>query len=161
MKLNGHSFLFTVLSILALCIIFLIVFSLLLIFSSGGTGDWSYNDLPNNYAIVRFNSNDINFGIESGENDYQKIVDRYIVAFCYNSQYICLQRINMDLIPYDEHIDLEHYSESDFEYYIVDSISGTVDGPLSKTEFVNSLNLIPTTAMCDWIKTMPKPKNAK
>ena len=161
MKLNGHSFLYGVLFILVLGIFFFSIITLLFMFSCGGTGDWTYNDLPNNYAIARFNSKDINFGVEHGENSYQKIVDRYIVAFCYDSRYICLQRINMDLIPNDEQIDIEKYSESDLEYYIVDSISGTVHGPLSKTEFDDSLSLIQITDMCDWIKTIPKPENAK
>lgn len=161
MKLNGNRFLSSVLSLLVLGVIFLIIFTLFLVLSSGGTGDWTYNDLPNNYAVVRFNSNDINFGLENSENSYLKIVDRYIVAFCYDSRYICLQRINMDLIPYDEHIDIEKYGESDLEYYIIDSISGFIYGPLSKTEFSNHLSSFQITTMCDWIKTTPKPEAAK
>lgn len=161
MKLNGSRFLYRLFIIPILGFIFVIALTLLFVFSSGGTGDWTYNNLPNNYVIVRFNSNDINFGLESSENSYQKIIDRYIVAFCFNSQYICLQRINMDSIPYDEHIDITKYSESDLEYYIVDSTSGSVYGPLSKTEFEANFSTLQITNICDWIKTTPKPKGMK
>ena len=63
----------------------LVVISLLLTACYGGVSDWIY-EFPNNYAIVRVNSQTVVFGKKA--DTFEQILSRYIIAYSFNDIYI-------------------------------------------------------------------------
>ena len=150
MKRNGNK---------ALMIIGMALLAILLT-GCPGINDWSYNDLPNQYIIMKINSGDIQVG-KLDEQGYEKrIIDRYVISFCYNSQYIGIQRISVDL-PYHDVKTFEDLDQSKVAYYLIDSETDTVWGPLTIDEYNRELETNRIFDMCEWISTASRPSGAK
>lgn len=118
--------------------------------------DWDYV-LPNNYCIVKINVQDIVFGTFKGDsvgNNFDILLERYIIAFCYDERYIGLQRFPISPDRPDEDIlDVENLDTSLSEYYLVDSVEGIIHGPFPLQEYFEKVESIENTALCDWIFT--------
>lgn len=117
--------------------------------------DWEYNDLPNDYAISRVNVQNIQLNKES-DGLYRKVVDKFIIAFCYNSRYIALQRVPIDNTN-TEMFDVEKIYASNPEYYLIDSETDTVYGPLTIKEYEEQIINLHIENMCEWISTDANP----
>lgn len=113
-----------------------------------GLGDWTINDLPGeDYAIMRINGQDIAF-VKSD----RKVIDRYIVAFCYDTRYIGLKRIPIDL-AYNECFNIHDLDLSKLEYYLVDSQTDVIYGSCTQDEYATYLDKFNITEMTDWVLT--------
>ena len=143
----------------AIC--FLLVFLLLLPLSSciriGGAGDWTF-DLPGGYTVMRFN----NLCIEVIK-DGATVVGEYIEAFCFGETYVGVKRIPFDFES-GRHEDIDHvptaYPDTEREYYLLDTASGTVYGPYTSEEFTARCEELTVTDLCDWISTDGWPDGA-
>lgn len=116
--------------------------------------DWSY-ELPNDYVIWHINSRKIVCGKKNTANSITNIVGDYIINFCYNDQYVCMQCVDVsnDL---SEDID-----KSNPQFYIIDTINEDVNGPLLEKEFEDVLKFLKVDNLSTWIPTKPKPDGAK
>jgi len=138
-KQSGNRFLLKVLLILIL---------LMSITACGGLGDWTFDDLPGeDYAIMRLNGEDISL-----VKSERKVIDRYIIAFCYDTTYIGLKRIPIDL-AYDEHFNIDDLDFSRLEYYLVDSQTDIIYGPCTQDEYVRYLDEFNIAEMTEWVLT--------
>lgn len=117
--------------------------------------DWEYDRLPNNYAIIRVNSESIVFG--KNNKTFDQIIDRYIKEFCYNESYIALKRIPMDEISYNESVDIEDFGVSDIEFYLIDAMQDIIYGPYTADEYSEQCQHLDIGEMCAWIDTIDKP----
>ena len=133
-----------------------ILLCLLLCFPLGacfpGLQDWRY-PLPNSYAIWRVNSQCIVFGKES-DHSLSNDVDSYVFAFCYNERYVGLKRLEEKLLP-----DVPVSAET-IDYYLVDTQSGKISGPMTESDYVEKLNALGVEDLCGWIDTYPAPDGA-
>lgn len=117
----------------------------------GGLGDWTFDDLPGeNYEIIRFNGENIVLA-----KSEKTVIERYIVAFCYDTKYIGLKRIPIDL-PYTEHFSVDELDFSKLEYYLVDSQTDVTYGPCTQEEYDTYLDEFHITEMSDWLPTVKK-----
>ena len=139
---------------MSVCVILLCSCDLVDYDNQSGNNDWSY-ELPNDYVIWHINSRKIVCGKQSTENSITNIVGSYIIKFCYNDQYVCVQCVD---VPNDL---LENINESSPQFYIIDTISEDVKGPLLENEFEEMLNVLKVDNFSTWIKTKPKPDGAK
>ena len=143
----------------AIC--FLLVFLLLLPLSSciriGGAGDWTF-DLPGEYTVMRFNNLCIKV-IQDGST----VVGEYIEAFCFGETYVGVKRIPFDFES-GRHEDIDHvptaYPDTEREYYLLDTASGTVYGPYTAEEFTARCEELTVTDLCDWSSTDGLPDGA-
>ena len=143
----------------AIC--FLLVFLLLLPLSSciriGGAGDWTF-DLPGEYTVVRVN----NLCIKVIQ-DRATVVGEYIEAFCFGETYVGVKRIPFDFES-GRHEDIDHvptaYPDTEREYYLLDTASGTLYGPYTAEEFTAECEKMAVTDLCDWISTDGWPDGA-
>lgn len=119
---------------------------MLLLTGCPGLSDWIYSDLPGDYEIWKVNSTDICLN-----KDGKHVVERYIIAFCYNAQYIGVQRVPVDAT--EEAFDLQKLDTSCPEYYLVDSACNEVYGPYSGEEYQNKLSDLNVSDMCQWMTT--------
>lgn len=132
----------------------------LMLTSCGGLQDWIYDKLPNGYEIWRVNSQDIGLCKREGDSTELKI-DRYITAFCYNDSYIGIQRLMIDeSIPYAD-VNIEEMDQSNPSYYLVDAANDLIMGPYTAEEYDDQIKALNIQALCDWIKTVPKPEGAE
>ena len=118
----------------------------------GGSGDWSYRDLPGEYEIWRINSKNITLIKKTSEYGGHNIVGPYVMAFCRDQRYIGLQRTEGPAGDMQE--------EAAPEYFIVDSADGAVYGPYGAAEYAaqcEALGFRPG----DWIRTFPAPEGAE
>ena len=141
---------------------FLIFLILLLGLTScglGGSGDWIYDDLPNNYAIVYFNGNNISFGkLTDSASFFDETISRYIVEFWCNDSYIGLKRVNMDNISWKETTALEPLDElPNLEYYLIDAKNDIQYGPYSISEYEQKCSELGITNISNWIRTDKNP----
>ena len=114
------------------------------------TGDWEYK-LPNNYEIVRVNSQSIVFG--KNNNSFDQTIDRYILEFCYNENYIGLKRLPLDHVPADEIVDIDSLDRSSMEFYLIDAMKDKQYGPYTEEQFTQKCNEIGTGNLGEWILT--------
>ena len=114
--------------------------------------DWSY-ELPNDYVIWHINSREIVCGKRNTENSITNIVEDYIIKFCYNDQYVCLQCVN---ITNDT---LEDIDESNPHFYIIDTLNEDVNGPLLENEFEDMSSIL-IDDLSTWLATKPRPDGA-
>jgi hypothetical protein len=143
----------------AIC--FLLVFLLLLPLSSciriGGAGDWTF-DLPGGYTVVRVNNLCIKV-----IKDRATVVGEYIEAFCFGETYVGVKRIPFDFES-GRHEDIDHvptaYPDTEREYYLLDTASGTLYGPYTAEEFTARCEELTVTDLCDWISTDGWPDGA-
>ncbi|MBE6738560.1 MAG: hypothetical protein E7566_07950 [Ruminococcaceae bacterium] len=128
-----------------------------LLFSNGcGLSDWGY-DMQNGYAIWRINSRQIECGKIDGPNSIDPVVEDYVVRFSYNSEYIFLQCVEVDVKNVDEEINKDNPM-----YYLIDVKTDEVKGPLTKSEFiVTTIDIVGTQDELSWIETDPKPEGAE
>ena len=145
-------------NILCLIIIAIICFSL---FScvSPGLSDWEY-ELPNDYYIVRANSNSIGIGIKNEKgNAYSKVIDNYVVCFAYNDKYVCARRFELASDARQEEIlkmDIEKA-----KYCIINTETKDVYDSLTIEEYEALCNELGITDLCGWINTYPAPDGAQ
>lgn len=134
---------------------------LIVILTSCGAGwqDWEYDHLPNDYEIWRINSEDIVLMKNKGSTE--RVINRYILEFCYNDSYIGIKKIMVDEnIPYHE-VYIEELDATNPSYFLVDTVNDTVMGPYTSEEYTIKIKDLEIESMCDWIKTVPKPQGAK
>lgn len=131
-----------------------IVFLLLLV-GCGGMGDWSYDALPAEYAIWRLNSQDIRL-VKENKVAADNVVERYVVAFCHNSRYIGIQRVPLDS-SYTNIMDMNTLDKSNPEFYLIDSATDSVAGPLTEKEYNEQIAELGIEDMCQWISTDKPP----
>ena len=165
--------------------LFLIVMCFIVIsLSSCGLGDWEFY-LPNGYEIWRINSETICLEVsEKYEIDGEKfektttVLDGYIRRFCYGERYVGIQfydylyqtEVHEETFYHNpEHAKIKIDTDKDIgkqfdkftpDFYIVDTNSKEVIGPLTDTEYYETLEKIGIIDMCEWIPTSPTPKDA-
>ena len=130
----------------------LLFFVLLISGCASGRGDWSY-ELPNEYQVFMCNSHQImiigkeHHVVENvSTNTY---VENYIIEFCYDNQYVGAKRI----VPADIlHATTEEIYNNTPTYYILDTSTGDVCGPLDENSYLMKCNNL-DIQMCDWIST--------
>ena len=118
------------------------------------SNDWSY-ELPNDYVIWHINSRKIVCGKKNTEHSITNVVGDYIIKFCYNDQYVCMQCVEVSNNL------LEDIDESNSRFYILDTINEDVYGPLLEQEFKEMINILKADNLSAWIPTKPKPDGAK
>jgi len=116
--------------------------------------DWYYDDLPGDYSVDRVNSKYICLCDDSGTIH----VDRFIIAFCYNTRFIGLKRVP---ITTNEDFVAEKVYKAEAEFYLVDSKTNRIYGPLTEEGYNNHLISRGVLDMCEWITTSTKPEGAK
>lgn len=119
-----------------------------------GNSDWSY-DLPNDYAIWHVNSRNIVCGKKRTPHSISDVGGTYVTQFCYNSQYVCLQCAD---VPSDLS---EEIDTSNPDYYIIDTNTDAVNGPLKKEAFEELLDSMDPEEFTPWIQTKPMPMDAR
>ena len=116
---------------------------------------WSYNLLPNNYAIKKTSDTDVILGkyvdgLFEVEVDGRKIgIEDYVAEFSYGKNYIslkCLESTTDGVIV---------------KFYIIDSQNEKIYGPYETEETYNAvLEKIVDEELNDWIETIKKPNGA-
>ncbi len=130
-----------------------------MMFSSCGVSDWIY-DLPNDYSIWRINVNDIAL-IKEVDELGEKALDRYIIEFCYNDAFVGIKRLSInENIPYQD-VEIEKLDKSNPDYYLVDTTADYILGPYTADEYNIQIETLEIDDMCDWIKTVPRPKGVR
>lgn len=119
---------------------------------AGGTGDWTYK-LTNDYEVWKINSEDIVCG-KINDGSFETIVPKYVSEFTYSNKYILVKRIDKDRRIFDNIYDKTP------DYYIIDSLSDEILGPLTEEDFNNKINDYNINDI-KWIKSFPDPKGAK
>lgn len=137
----------------------LIIAIFIFFLSACGLSDWSYNKIPNGYEVWHFSSGDIKLVYEDGKI----VIEKFVLAFCYNDKYIGVQQI--PLKENDEHISSweeiqKEYDLSDPEYYIIDSETDSIYGPYTQSEYIKQIEILNICELCEWIKTQPPPEDA-
>lgn len=124
----------------------------------GGAGDWTY-DLPGGYSVVRVNSLCIEL-----IKDRTIVIEGYIEAFCFGKTHVGVKRIPFDYLA-QRHEDIDHvptaYPDTEREYYLLDTASGSLYGPYTAEEFTARCEELTVTDLCDWISTDGWPDGAK
>lgn len=124
----------------------------------GGAGDWTF-DLPGEYTVVRVNNLCIKV-----IKDRTTVIEGYIEAFCFGKTHVGVKRITFDFES-GRHEDIDHvptaYPDTEREYYLLDTASGTVYGPYTAEEFTARCEELTVTDLCDWISTDGWPDGAK
>ena len=113
-----------------------------------GRGDWRY-PLPNNYWVLRSNSEHISITQQNGDSIYHACIESYVYGFCYNSRYIGAMRIDMQ----DDMITDGERRIEEYEYYLLDTENGMCGGPYSESEFWDQCAARNVDDLCDWIYT--------
>ena len=128
--------------------VLVMLFLLVSMTACAGQGDWTINDLPGeDYAIMRLNGQDISF-----VKSERTVIERYIVAFCYDARYIGLQRIPIDS-AYNEPFDVRDLDDSTWEYYLVDTQTNVIYGPCTQEEYSAYLEELKIRGMLEWMPT--------
>lgn len=118
----------------------------------GGSGDWFFDGLPGYYEIWKINGADISLIKKTSEFGGKKIVEPFVISFCWDNRYIGIQRGS-----YQKGCQPD---ATDVEYYIVDSSTEKVFGPFDLEEYKEQ------SAIFDfypngWVQTVPDPKGVK
>lgn len=145
--------------ILAAGIIFVLLLGLLPVgVGPGGMGDWTYDRLPNGYEIWRLNSRDIQLVKDGGST---RILDRYILEFCYNDSYIGIKHISSDEMLSQGQAGIANMDTSNPEYYLIDTQIDAVFGPYTADDYQNQIAILQIQDLCGWIPTVPTPDGAR
>ena len=122
---------------------------------SCSVGNWTYDQLPNDYEIWYFDSENIDLAkVYSNGNGGSIVIDGYISEFCCNDQYIGIMRIT-------EERTMDGTMESITEYYLIDTAEDKVFGPYELERYESYSEELGIEDMGDWIRTSPRPKGAK
>lgn len=117
----------------------------------GGTGDWTYKLLPGDYEIWRNSNYDIQLCEATSSNSAKTVIDSCVISFASVGNSISIKRI--------PDWKGEEYHEEQIEYYIVDSETGEIDGPLSYDAF-NEASAKKGLVPYEWINTDSRPDGA-
>lgn len=138
-----------------LIIIFFIIGSVLVyIFTNHKIEKWTYDLLPNNYAIKKTGETDVVLGkyidgIFEVDTDNQIGVSDYIAEFAYGERYIALKCLTTN----NDGVNVI--------FYIIDTNLDNIYGPYDNEETYNAVvEKIVDEELSDWIKTTTKPENA-
>ena len=134
-------------------IIFLLMMCIILTSCGPGMSDWTYK-LVNGFSISHFHRDKIVCENSGSPNYYQS---DYVVRFCYNDRYICLQCVD---VPEDSSKDID---KSNPQYYVIDTeypINVAPPEPLSKQEYEVKIKELEIEGLSEWIETVPAPKGA-
>lgn len=106
-------------------IVSLILGQILLLSACAGASDWSYSDLPGNYAVYQINTSDVAL-VKVSEDDTclaDIIIESYVSEIAWTDNFILVQQTNPES------------SDHNVSFYVVDIDSDEVHGPLSELEF--------------------------
>lgn len=116
---------------------------------------WTYDLLPNNYAIKKTSSTDVVLGkyidgmFEVKEEDKQIGIEDYIAEFAYGKTYValkCLESVN-DSVK--------------VKFYIIDTLNDNIYGPYQDEETYNKVSeKIVDEELSEWIETITMPTGA-
>lgn len=116
---------------------------------------WTYDLLPNNYAIKKTSNTDVVLGkyidgLFEVEKDGKQIgVEDYIAEFSYGKNYIALKCLE----PTDDSVKVK--------FYIIDSKNEDIYGPYNDEETYNKvLEKIVDEQLNEWIETINMPEGA-
>ena len=118
----------------------------------GGAGDWCFDRLPGSYEIWRSSAYQIE--LVKGEDEFTKtlVVGPCVVAFCWDEA-----RIGLRQIP---DWDGSEANRGETLYYIVDTDSDKLYGPLDEAEYAAFCTSLQTD-FGDWVGTSSAPPDAK
>ena len=95
--------------------------------------------------------------------DRTTVIEGYIEAFCFGKTHVGVKRIPFDYLA-QRHEDIDHvptaYPDTEREYYLLDTASGTVYGPYTAEELTARCEELTVTDLCDWISTDGWPDGA-
>ena len=117
---------------------------------------WTYDLLPNNYAIKKTSSTDVVLGkyidglFEVEQNNKQIGIEDYIVEFAYGNTYVALKC-------------LESTQDSvNIKFYIIDTKNDNIYGPYKDEETYNEVaKRIIDEELNEWIETIKMPNGAE
>ena len=133
-----------------------LVFALLLSFCSctldrlvgDGRGDWTV-DLQNGYAISKINSREILIIHKENVEDSggEIVISNYFVkAYQVQKKYICLEGIRTEGMAATE----QELEAAQRIYYIINTDTGEIIGPLSNDAFLSQGELLGTSENFEW-----------
>jgi hypothetical protein len=140
-----------------LCVI--VACLLLLNLSACGLSDWSYELLPGDYEIWRVNSKRIILG-RTSEFGLTKVAETYVYAFCYNDRFIGIHGLDTGDDDLPASVDIREEYKDHAEYFLVDTQTHEVYGPMVLEMYNEMIALLQTGTMGDWIATRPMPEGA-
>ena len=137
-------------------IIFFIIGATIIYFiTSPKIEKWTYDLLPNNYAIKKTSETDVVLGkyidglFEVKYDDKQVGVEDYIAEFKYGENYISLKCLESEK------------NGVKVKFYIVDTKNEYIYGPYEEEETYNKVaEKIIEEELGEWIETITKPKGA-
>lgn len=133
---------------------------LVIILTSCVQEDWAYSDLPNDYEIWSFNSDDVTL-VKDDRNHCDRVIDAFVLEFCFNESYIGLKCVCSKTPSQVHGMDIpKATSEDDPEYYLVDTDKDVIMGPYSEEEYRKLLDTLDNWDMSEWIGTRPRPEGS-
>lgn len=116
---------------------------------------WTYDLLPNNYAIKKTSNTDVVLGkyinglFDTKNGDKQIGVEEYVAEFSYGKNYIALKCLE----PNGDSVKVK--------FYIIDSKNEDVYGPYENEEIYNEVKeKIIDEELNEWIETIKMPEGA-
>lgn len=116
---------------------------------------WTYDLLPNDYAIKKTSNTDVALGkyinglFEVEYEDKQIGIEDYIAEFSYGKTYIALKCLE----SVDDSIEVK--------FYIIDTLNNNIYGPYQDEKTYNEVvNKIVDEKLSDWIETIKMPIGA-
>lgn len=116
---------------------------------------WTYDLLPNNYAIKKTSETDVVLGkyidglFDVKQDDKQIGIEDYIAEFKYGKKYITLKCLE----PKDNNVHIK--------FYIIDTENDNIYGPYQEEETYNKVaEKIIEEELGNWIETIHRPKGA-
>lgn len=138
-----------------LCIMFLIL-TLSGCFGLGGSGDWIY-PLPNGYIVLRVNAVDIIIGKQEDAYSVDEVVPRHVAGISFNERFIGVERLpiegGIDANYHEAMTLIENRDIKSFEYYLIDTKTEIVFGPLDAASFAAACEQNGVGDLCEWIDT--------
>jgi len=119
-----------------------------------GSDDWDYTSLPGNYEIWRMNSRDIILVRIESNDSTSRIIERCIVAFCYNDSFIGVKQLEIN----NDGTVVQSSDSAVFSYYLVDVANDLLLGPYSEEEYYSQILACNAGPMCSWISTDTPPE---
>lgn len=130
---------------------FLAVLLLITLASCAGAGDWTYEDLPGDYLLIRANSRNIALLKRSGQGGTgTTIIPAYVSEISYTEQYIFVKHA---AVPEEMDIPIDI---TEVDYYLIEVGTDTLCGPYDRDGFdmmCETLGIAPR----QWQKTTDLP----
>ena len=141
--------------ILLITIFFLIGAFIIYFITEPKLEKWTYDLLPNNYAIKKTSNTDVVLGkyinglFDTKNGDKQIGVEEYVAEFSYGKNYIALKCLE----PTDNSVKVK--------FYIIDSKNEDVYGPYENEEtYTEVKEKIIDEELNEWIETIKMPEGA-